>query len=207
MRLLRQWLAPRVTVDLRDWAAEPDQAALRRTFERMKTDAAQAVPELEALAGRGSLVSMILLGSLLYQGAPGLSPSPDRAKAWLRRAADGGSLDGLFRLSSVYVAEKDFAQARDGFADAAQKGYLPAMNALAGMYSSGTGGPADPQAAKDLCEKASLGGHVIARARLARLLMSGRFGVREIPRGFRLALSAITDGQRLSRTGPTELLR
>lgn len=56
------------------------------------------------------------------------------------------------------------------------------------MYRDGLGIDKQPETARALFEQASLQGNLFARMALAKLLMSGRFGVAKIFKGFNLYL-------------------
>lgn len=67
---------------------------------------------------------------------------------WYRKASDQGNAAGDFGLGQMYAkgegVKRDEEQARKYIARAAEKGYLPAVMAMAEMYKSGTlGTPVD----------------------------------------------------------------
>ena len=190
-----------------DWSAEPDLEELRSLRRVVKTDPSDAVGRLHALADRGSLVSMYLLGAC-YGSGRGVGKDPVEAERWLRRAGQGGSIEGSYRLGGMLHRQGRHQEAFNEYERLAAVGFTPAMNRLGSMHFRGEGVVRDVGRAKALWEQASSLGHLYARRNLGRLLMSGRFGLRAVPRGAALVLSAAMNAARVADPDrPNDLLR
>jgi TPR repeat protein len=190
-----------------DWSVEPDLEALRRARALLKTDKAQALRELAPLAERGSLVAMNFLGGC-YSVGDTVPKDIERAEALFRRASDAGSIEGTYKLGLLMRREGDFSKAVGAFIVCAAVEYVPGMDKLGIMYLKGEGIEPDTAKARALWERASAKGNLWARRHLASLLLSGRCGVGEIPRGLRLLASAMIGAAKIADPDrPTDLLR
>lgn len=183
-----------------DGDREPELEAVRRAEARLATDSAQAIHELESLAERGSVASMICLAEAYDKGVGG---KPDLAKCeeWFRRASDSGSDYARYALGRIYLARKQNAWAYQLIHAAASNGFSPAQIRLGDMYRHGIAVKRDAQRAQELYERAAAAGNVYGKLRLSSLYMHGpslRFfsGVSQpklFLKGWRLWLSALHD--------------
>ena len=175
-----------------DWDREPDLDALRRLMDRQATAPAQTLVGLEALAGRGSTMSMVYLAHA-YRNGIGTGVDPVRSREWFERAAAAGSLLASYELGWIHWGAKDYEKAHGVLSTGIARGYPPALYLSATMYADGQGVPVDVERARELLEVAVAHGHVFAKRNLGVLLIKGRFGLRQIPRGLLLWLSGIKD--------------
>ena len=190
-----------------DWSAEPDHEALGDARRLMQSDPTAAVERLRALADRGSLVSMYLLGACFGSGK-GVERSEVEAERWFREAGRAGSIEGSYRLALTLYLQGRFEEASSELEKLVTIGFTPAMNKLAKMYSRGQGVDRDLKRAKALWEAASARGHLFARRNLGALLVSGRYGLRRVPEGLGLMASAAVTALRIADPDRrTDLLR
>jgi uncharacterized protein len=188
------------------WAREPDLDRLRAAHGLLKADPGHALRELEALAHRGSPMSMVYLGDAFRRGV-GTPINIEQSENWFRRAYEAGSVEGLFQLGSLLLNLKRGDDAEKIFSEGVAKNFAPAMDRLATLYLK-TGNAEKLAQAKTLLERATELGNVFAKRHLAGLLLSGRYGVRGMLRGARLFWAALRDGWSLSKTDPrSEYLR
>ena len=156
--------------------------------ELQTADPVRALESLQSLSQQGSVNAMLRLGWAHERGI-GTAVDLKQAETWYLRAREGGSVsDANDRLGSIYWGRKDYANACTAFAAGAAANNLRCMYWLGRMYRDGLGIDKQPETARTLFEQASLQGNLFARIALARLLMSGRFGVAKIFKGFNLYL-------------------
>jgi TPR repeat protein len=170
------------------WEGEPDLAELRRAHGLLATDGTQALIELKALADRGSTMSMVYLAHA-YRTGIGTGIDLRQAEDWYGRAAKRGSTLASYELGRVCLELKRYADAKEAFNVGTAKSYAPSMHMLGMMYFKGSGVDSDLSKARDLLERSAALGHVFAKRNLAMLLIKGRFGLLQVPRGLWLLLS------------------
>lgn len=83
-----------------------------------------------------------------YQSGKGIPQSTPEAKVWYRKAAEAGSARAMRRLGSMAARESDFANARELFSAAAEKGDATAMYNLGVLFLQGSGVSKDARVAK-----------------------------------------------------------
>lgn len=152
-----------------DWLREPDLNQLKHARQISKQYPARAKRELEALAERGSVLSMLDLGRLHAEGI-GTAPNRAEGERWFRRAANTGSARAYYFLASLYLEQERFEEAKDAVVVAADKNFVPAIYLLGTMYLSGLGVPRDVSTAVELLSRASKAGSVFATGALSRIL-------------------------------------
>lgn len=172
---------------------EPDVTLLNEAYALLETDPARAVKELQSLAERGSSYSMLYLGWASQKGT-GVAVDAKQAEVWFRRAVEKGSELAIYYLGHFYLQQQEYSKAHEVFAMGVSKRYAPAIYCLGQMYLDGTGVSKQPDKARALLEQATALGHVFAKRSLAKLLMSGQFGLYSILRGCSLFLGALKDG-------------
>ena len=144
----------------------------------------RGLKELEGLAHRGSIMSMLLVSGCMLEGW-GYDQDLPGAEAWYRVAAESGSARGFFGLGLAHLRMGRFGEAVDDLEAAISKGYPPAYNALAHIYSRGGGGvPIDQRRALNLWRAGCSFGHLEAKRGLIRALVHGYAGIRGRVEGF-----------------------
>jgi TPR repeat protein len=104
--------------------------------------------ELNKIAAKSKPSAAANLGRA-YRLGRGVEKNYAEAAHWYRKAAEGGSLVGLYELGMFYrsgigVDKRDTAQAANFISQAAQAGHAEAQFALGEMYLDGEGVIADP---------------------------------------------------------------
>lgn len=178
------------------WEKEPAVKELDRANGLLETDPVRAFQELRTLTEKGSPHSMLLLG-WAYERGLGTTADMKQAETWYRRAYEKGSKkvskEAACHLGYIYLQQKNSDKAHEAFAAGAAMDYAPAIYRLGVMYRYGRGVNKQPDKARSLFERASVLGHVFAKAELAKQLMSGQFGFFNIFRGFYMFLCAHKD--------------
>jgi uncharacterized protein len=174
------------------WENEPNLDKLRQLHALQSTDPTRALAGLRALAGRGSVMSMVYIAHA-YRTGNGTKIDLTQAEEWHRRAVAAGIVGASYELGRGHLRRMAYRGALDAFRIGAKENYAPSMNMLALMYLRGEGVPIDAAKARDLLEGAVAQGHVFSKRNLGKLLMSGRFGRKHMVRGFFLFVAALTD--------------
>jgi TPR repeat protein len=173
-----------------EFQKEPDLPALLAAYKLMKNEPKAALPILEGLAGRGSLMSMVYLGDAYRKGL-GTSADVESAKKWLKRATNEGSREAPHQLGLIHLDLQEYQHAEQMFRLGASWDYLPSLYRLGTMYADGIGVTAQPALAREFFARASSRGHVFAKRRLAVLLFLGAGGPVDIVAGTRLFISGL----------------
>jgi uncharacterized protein len=174
------------------WENEPNLDKLRQLHALQSTDPTRALAGLRALAGRGSVMSMVYIAHA-YKTGNGTKIDLTQAEEWHRRAVAAGIVRASYESGRGHLRRMAYRGALDAFRIGAKENYAPSMNILALMYLRGEGVPRDAAKARDLLEGAVAQGHVFSKRNLGKLLMSGRFGRKHMVRGFFLFVAALTD--------------
>ena len=173
------------TNDAAIWDAELDKEALREAIDLAATSPEHAFEIWLALAGRGSVWSMVEVGRCFRQGI-GVSPDVERSEDWYRRAAGRGSQRAMLRYSGLLRAREDYAACEAISRIDAEKHWAPAMFWLAWYRLKQSRTRDTYQGARPLLEEAASQGHPAAKWLLAKSMAHGRFGLRDILRGQKL---------------------
>ena len=167
------------------WENEPDLEQLRRAHSLLRSNPAQALLALKALAERGSTMSMLYIGEA-YDEKGAATTDLTRAAEWYSRAADRGSTLGRYKLGRVYLDLERYGEARQMFEMGVSENYAPSMNMLGMMYMKGIGINRDVSRARPLFERSASLGHVFAKRNLAAIFLRGTFGILQFLRGIYL---------------------
>ena len=198
----------RVGSNMRIIIQEPDMDRLISAYRLLQTEPGPKVfRELEELAELGSLSSMVYLGCA-YQHGMGTEKDMSAAETWFRRGYDSGSKLALYYLGHLYLAKKEYDNAEVVFVSGMKINYSPAIFCLGCMYLEGTGVIKQPDQARILFEKASGLGHVFAKRFLAKMYLSGRYGIFFFLKGVLLLVGAMKDFLVIAKSDPdSDLLR
>jgi TPR repeat protein len=173
---------------------EPDITALRAAHELLKTNAVEAVRQLQALAERGSVMSMVYLGYAFENGI-GTGVSIDEAERWFERAKSRGSVDGAFHLGTSYLNRNAIEKAEQVFSSELLSGYGPALHRLARIYLRRPGRNNFDRGLL-LLREASSKGSLNADRKLAVLMMRGRLGLGKVVAGYVLFFTTVANAIR-----------
>ncbi len=167
----------------------PGEERIKNAHSLWKTDPAQYLKEHMALAEEdGSLWGAICLGAFFEEGV-GTECDLAQAEKWYRRAFEGGSDEALIQLGALYARSRQYAKAEEVYRRGAERNWAPAMYRLAWVYSTRPDWRCHRDEARTLLERAGAAGDILAKKFLADAMVRGWFGVRNIPKGFRLAFS------------------
>jgi TPR repeat protein len=137
----------------------------------------QDIPPLIEKAQAGDLPSQVLLW-LAYSGGHGVPKSTQKGIPWLRKAAEQGSLESQFVLSTIYEfgsgGEKvNHTEAFKWAMQAAQRGHMVAQHNVAGDYFHGMGVPKDLEQARYWYTQAAEQGFAHSEWMLGRIYVEG----------------------------------
>ncbi len=122
--------------------AEQDHQARLKTLEQQarRTEGPEAVQELQALAAKGDLRAMLVLGTTLRDGR-GVPKDQAQAMQWLKKAANEGYSLASVQLGYIYergLGEPQQAeQAENWYLRAARQGDPSGLYSLGLLYSTG----------------------------------------------------------------------
>ena len=126
--------------------ADPERAAdlYRQAIELIDASDATGVDVLKQAAGLGSTQAQLHLAGLYQEGAAGLAADPAAARAWARRAADGGDARGMHAYG-MYLFDgvggtQDRVEALNWLRRAAESGLVDSQFNVAKLYESGDEG-------------------------------------------------------------------
>jgi TPR repeat protein len=147
-----------------------------------------AAIEMQALANRGSIMSVLYTADALRMGW-GYDQDLPKAERWYRVAADAGSHRALHGLGLTYYAMGRHEESRKEWELAVSRGFPPSMNALGSVYFNGIGVAVDKQRALELWRRGAAAGHLYSKRSLAFEFLKGQFGPSKILEGVGLYLS------------------
>ncbi len=143
--------------------------------DRIAAEGPWAVKEMEALAYRGSIMSILYVSDAMRAGTT-YDQDLLGAERWYEVAMASGSIRGLAGLASTHLLMGRVEQAVTELEAAVEKSYPPAMNDLAGMYFRGDLGRRDKPKALALYRRGAALGHYPSKRNLVRLSLHGGFG-------------------------------
>ena len=143
----------------------------------------QGLKDLESLAHRGSIMSMLLVADALRDGWLYDQDLP-RAERWYRVAVESASARGLFGLGLCHLLMNRFDEAIQNLEGAIAMDFPPAYNSLAGIYFRGDGVPIDRERALGLLRKGASLGHIPARRNIVLAFTRGKYGFWKRVEGF-----------------------
>jgi TPR repeat protein len=137
----------------------------------------QDIPALIEKGQTGDLPSQVLLW-LAYSGGHGVPKNVQKGIPWLRRAAEQGSLESQFVLSTVYEfgSGGEPVNHKESFKwalQAAQRGHMVAQHNVGGDYFHGMGVPKDLEQARYWYTKAAEQGFAHSEWMLGRIYVEG----------------------------------
>jgi TPR repeat protein len=138
--------------------------------------AEKSFPELLGGAERGFSADMLGAGLAYYHG-DGVERDCYEARRWLKRAAEAGEVEALYRLGTIDdegtcgIAQAE--SAAEFYRQAAEKGHAGARYRLGELYLTGRGVDPDPAAAFKWLELAAGQGEPRAFCALARMYLKG----------------------------------
>ena len=168
----------------REWDADPFGPELWDAMELAEADPEAALCSIRKLAEEGSSLSMRVMGDIYLFGRWGLPEDTDLAELWLRRSAEAGSIDGAFLLARHLNGLANYKEALEQYRELADRGYSPAMFALACAYKNGEGVERDLQKSMEYFRMADRAGHLHSGLWLAWLWRNENLGFAMKVRGY-----------------------
>lgn len=191
------------TWDWIEFAQEPDIRAWRQSKVLLKASPETGFPKMKELAEQGSLLAMPELGRAYTLGL-GVPRDDREAEKWFKAVAATRSVHGHYYLGRFFLRTRRFAEAHEAMRFSAARGYAPALHDLAKLHLHGKGVDRDIAMAMSYLERASKAGSVMAKRRLAGLILGNSKGARAKLNGLRLmAESFVGLIGVLLRYGPT----
>lgn len=176
-----------------DWElldADPLAEEVKAAFRLSDASPDAEFERLRDLAEKGSPFSMKHVAWRLAVGS-GVGQDRDAAQAWFRRAFEAGSDRALLEYGAALASRGQIAEAEKVYEAGWRRGFVPAVYRLIRLRLTPSLPAQDRLAWKAALEWAAEAGHPGARHLLAKYLLRGRFGVRGVPRGVRLACAQL----------------
>jgi TPR repeat protein len=167
------------------WANEPDLDKLRSANAVLDSDPQRALAEYQALAARGSVMSLANIGYIFEEGF-GVEIDLAKAEEYYTRACDAGSVSALLKLGGLFLKTRQRESAVECFSKGVRHGDPRAMYWLAYVDLMNSDDRNQLEKAGALLERAAMLGHIQAERKLAKILISGRLGLSKVFHGFRL---------------------
>lgn len=179
--------------------AEARERAAADDFEHRRYE--DAFAKYVALAKEGSNTAHIRV-AWMYETGNGVAQDFEKAEEWYRTAAATGSPHARFYLGNMFRRRERYTAAVEWLRQSADMGFAPATYALGILYRHGAGVPQDSRKAFALFEEAAQHGHLFAKTTIARDMLAGRKGLRQVPRGLVLMVRALWEGAREGHRNP-----
>ena len=161
---------------------ELHQQALREAYDLRKTNPEEYFRAFLSFAEQGSAWSMYYVAYSFINGE-GTPVNRFEGEKWLRRGSEAGDERAMLGLANEYLLQKRYSEAEGLLKGYAEEDYAPALYLLGYVFLRQGKKPQ----ARSMLERASALGHRRAKASLCSLCLRGKFGIRYIPFGFRLA--------------------
>jgi TPR repeat protein len=162
---------------------EPQAERMNKALALYESDQEAGFQECLALAEEGSVWCMGKVAWSYFRGQ-GVSADISRAEEWYRRGFEGGSTRFLLDYAALLLKRDGFDAAESAFRSAAADGWPPALFWLAWCRIKRSNTRQALVQVRPLLERAAAHGSPGAQWFLAHNMAHGRFGLREVPRGF-----------------------
>ena len=154
-----------------------------------KHDPNRAFREFQRLADEGSAAGMFHL-AWCYDNAIGTHINRTLAEKLYLSAYEIGHEEGRkevsYYLGRHFLDQKKYKKAAEAFSLGKEYQFAPSLYHLGRLYARGKGVEKDAREARRILEAAASQGHMLATRDLAHLLMSGRFGLKNMVEGVKL---------------------
>lgn len=160
----------------REWASDSCRQELWDLVGLAESDPDSAVEEMNRLAQKGSILSMVFLGDAYLVGRWGVTKDPDLGEHWLRRSAAGGSIEGAYHLARHLLGRGDYEAALDEYRRLASYGFSPAAFVLGALHYKGEIVAKDVRKALEYFREAGRLGHLPSRHWISYILMNNDMG-------------------------------
>jgi len=164
---------------------DPQKDRVTEAVELLDADPHAAFRILLDLAEQGSVWSMLKVGEC-YRRGRGVPADASLAEDWIRRAYEGGSQRALLIYGDLLASRGDLDGSESVFSAGTDCDWAPAFYWLARRRLDRGNTRGTLLQVRPLLERAAELGSPQAKWVLARNMLWGRFGLREIPRGHNL---------------------
>lgn len=158
-----------------------------------KRQYSEALSIYETLASAGDPQCQVFSGWMYYEGL-GVEKNPVKALEWFEKAAGLGSKEGAFYSGRVEMNLGQYESAITHFRIAARQEYGPALLWLGIAYIRGLGFDVDYKKGIDYLNRAAKTGNYLAQREIGILMLKGKMGFLNIPKGIFLFFYSILVG-------------
>ncbi len=174
--------------------AEPDWDRLVAVYDKFQdSPSTDCIDELSSLAEEGSVNSMVYLG-IAYRDGLGVQVDENKAEKYFSSANDMGFVVAGYYLGRFYLDHNNYEKSFEVLSSYEDCDYAPILSSLGYLYVEGYGVEKQVDLAKALFEKSSRMGNIWAKRSLAKLYMTGDFGLFRATQGRFLFLLAVVCG-------------
>ena len=171
------------------WWEQPDSEQLMAVAKLSETNSVAAFEGYRELAEKGCVYAMIWLGNC-YRYGLGTEPNFDKAYDSYSLAIAQGSWIAARDIAGLLFDNGNFAECEEYLEEGIKSDFIPAYFWLARYRIARSNAQNTFNEARPLLEHAAAEGHPHAEKYLAALLATGKFGIRDIPRGIKLLRDA-----------------
>lgn len=171
------------------WWEQSDAEQLMVVAKLSETDPVAAFQGYRALAEKGCVHAMIWLGNS-YRYGLGTEPNFEKAYDSYSVAMAEGSWIATRDIAGLLFNNGNFAECEEILEEGIECDFIPAYFWLAWYRIQRSDTQDTFNTARPLLEHAAAAGHPHAEKYLAVLMVTGKFGIRKIPRGLKLLRNA-----------------
>lgn len=173
-----------------EWENEPDIEEFRRLYNLAEIEPQSAISGFENLANRGSLASMLHLGSGYLKGIP--EKNYEKAKHWYLLASNNGHAEASMIYGRMCLDAKDYVEAKKVYEKIALTDDPEAIYFLGITHLEAKKHSFSKQQGISLLKKSSDLGYPFASRDLALLMLTGKLGWSNLSKGFPLIIRSIS---------------
>ena len=160
----------------REWSEDIQAPELWDALQRVKSEAPAGLRSLERIAYEGSSLAQMYLGHMHIGGRHHLPEDVERGEYWLRRSAEGGSIEGAYLLAGYLLRSGRHDEAISRYKRLADLEYSPAMFVLGWQYHQGEAIEKNMDRAIFYFKQAEEKGHFFAAQWLSHIFMRSGMG-------------------------------
>jgi TPR repeat protein len=172
------------------WERDPEKDRMKEAFRLFPGNREAGFQLLLELAENGSVWSMLSVAKY-YESGNGVLPDPERMEHWFKRAFEGGSQNAQLRYTRILGLRLELAKCEEVLSVGAANDWAPALYWLARYRLRRSRSRETLTQVRPLLERAAAKGSLAAQKHQAQLMLWGRYGLRDIPRGFRQGKDAV----------------
>jgi TPR repeat protein len=173
-----------------DWEKEPDIEEFRRLHNLAEIEPKTAIVGFENLAERGSIASMLHLGSGYLQGIP--EKNDEKAMHWYLLASNQGHVQASMIYGRICINARYYVEAKRIYEKMALAGDVEATYFLGKAHLAAKAPGFSQEQGIYLLKKSSDLGHPFASRDLALLMLTGKLGRSNFLNGFPFIIRSIS---------------